>query len=168
MDADDKNRFADFDTHPSNPDWVIAILEDHHKHPNVVNTLVAIQASSKSVRIIASGADFYAYPRFSPDGKSVCWVQWDHPDMPWTGTLLYTAEWQEGKLGKPQLIAGGPRKISVSQPRWAPDGTLFYVDDRTGYWQIYKKLPGKDASEYIHVKGYEQGEFTCAEWFLGT
>src|SRR6266403_306943 len=37
------------------------------------------------------------------------WLAWDRPNMPWNGTLLYFAESAEnGALGEPQLIAGGP------------------------------------------------------------
>jgi len=43
--------------------------------------------------------------------------------MPWNGTLLYLAESAEnGALGEPQLIAGGPTE-SIFQPEWSPDGT---------------------------------------------
>ena len=35
-------------------------------------------------RILAAGRDFYMQPRFSPDGRQVAFIAWDHPNMPWT------------------------------------------------------------------------------------
>ncbi len=41
-----------------------------------------------------------------------------------------------GPLGPARLVAGGPGE-SVTQPRWSPDGVLYYVSDRTGWWNLY-------------------------------
>ena len=71
---DDKIYFADFDCHPKDTKWVLAIKEDHHGPTidSTTNTLVAIDTSNKQTRTIAEGCDFYSYPRFSRDGKQVC------------------------------------------------------------------------------------------------
>ncbi len=103
---DPKVRFADFSVHPSDPRWILAIQEDHHTYPDVVNTIVAIDASEKKVHTIASGQDFYSHPRFSHDGSKICWNQWNHPDMPWTGNELYIADWDGGKASNVTYVAG--------------------------------------------------------------
>jgi dipeptidyl aminopeptidase/acylaminoacyl peptidase len=68
----------------------------------------------------------------------IAWVSWDHPDMPWDGTELWTAEMHaDGSLGTAALVAGGSAE-SVMQPQWAPSGDLCFISDRTGFWNLYR------------------------------
>ncbi len=167
MDADPDVRYADFNVHPTNSDWVLAVKEDHHSSV-VQNSLVAIDGATRKVQTLAEGADFYAHPQFSPDGLQVCWTQWDHPDMPWTGTILFTAKWHgygaplEGLI----TIAGKARVESISQPRWGLDGSLFFASDRTGYWQLYQMQQGTHEVRQIKLEGLEDVEFAGPEWLL--
>jgi dipeptidyl aminopeptidase/acylaminoacyl peptidase len=105
----------------------------------VINELVALPADgSGDARIIAGGHDFYAYPRISPDGRSLVWTQWDHPNMPWDGVELWRAELaSDGTLSHPRRVAGG-RDESMFQPAWSPGGVLHVVSDRTGWWNLYR------------------------------
>ncbi|MFF3909926.1 prolyl oligopeptidase family serine peptidase [Streptomyces sp. NPDC001848] len=81
---------------------------------------------------------FVTGPRLSPDGRRAAWLAWDHPRMPWDGTELLVAEVTgEGTLGEPRAVAGGPEE-SIAQAEWAPDGSLLYVSDRTGWWNLYR------------------------------
>jgi hypothetical protein len=164
---DPKTRYADFSVHPSDPRWVLAIQEDHHKYPDVVNTIVAIDATRQKVHTIASGQDFYSDPRFSHDGKRICWKQWSHPDMPWTGNELYVADWDNGKASNVDYVAGKADAESVSQPRWGLDGALFFACDRTGYYQLYCLEPGSKEARHIKIQGLEDAEFAGPEWWLG-
>src|SRR5665648_151941 len=41
---------------------------------------------------LASGADFYMQPVWSPDGTMLAWIEWDHPNMPWDGSRLVLAQ----------------------------------------------------------------------------
>ncbi|KAG6851428.1 hypothetical protein H0H87_001141, partial [Tephrocybe sp. NHM501043] len=88
------HRFADFDVHPVHTHLLVAVLEDHtiDEPSAIVNTLCIINTSTTTVHPLASGADFYASPRFSPDGTRLVWQQWSHPDMPWEGGIIYVAE----------------------------------------------------------------------------
>ncbi len=167
--SDPELRYASFSVHPTAPNWILAIQEDHHQAPaSVENSLVVIDTSSIAVHNIASGADFYNHPQFSPQGDMLCWIQWNHPDMPWTGTTLHTAQWQNGKIvGSPRHIAGRAGEESIVQPRWGLDGTLFFSSDRSGYWQLYRLKPGASEAEYLHLKDMEDGEFAGQEFGLG-
>lgn len=167
VDADPDIGYANFNVHPTNPDWILAVKEDHHSSV-VQNSLVAINGATRKVQTIAEGADFYAHPQFSPDGLQVCWIQWNHPDMPWTGTVLYTASWHGhgAPLKALTSIAGKAGVESVSQPRWGLDGSLLFACDQTGYWQLYQMKKVTHEVRAIKLKGLEDAEFAGPEWLL--
>jgi dipeptidyl aminopeptidase/acylaminoacyl peptidase len=121
--------------------WVVCVHERHRSDGEVDNDLVVVsldpEAADQKPKAIASGHDFYASPRFSPDGSRLTWVTWDHPDMPWDGSELWVAGVEAGgSLGRVEKVAGG-RGESITQPRWSPEGVLHYVSDRSGWWNLY-------------------------------
>ncbi|WP_411158623.1 prolyl oligopeptidase family serine peptidase [Streptomyces sp. TRM68416] len=79
---------------------------------------------------------FLTGPRLSPDGRRAAWLAWDHPRMPWDGTELVVADVGDVLSGG-RTVAGGPEE-SVAQADWAPDGSLLYASDRTGWWNLYR------------------------------
>lgn len=87
---------------------------------------------SREPEIVTTGADFYAWPRPSPDGQRLAWVQWNHPNMPWDQTEL----WVDGHCA----VSGIG---SVVEPHWGPDGHLYVVSDHKGWWNLYR-LDGSD------------------------
>ena len=113
-------RFADFDV---SGDRVVCVRERHLEGGEVVNDVVELRGGEPTV--VAAGHDFYACPRFAPDGR-LAWLAWDHPRMPWDGTVL-----------EPGPVTGGPDE-SVTQPRWSPAGVLHWISDRTGWWNLYR------------------------------
>lgn len=166
-------RYADFDTHPKDINWIVAIKEDHRnatpetQATHVHNTLVAINIESKEEMTIEHGDDFYSHPKFDPSGKYVSWIQWSHPDMPWTGTVLYVAEWDSGSLKNTTRVAGRAQGQSISQPKWGFDGLLYFANDCTGYWQLYSFDAKDGVIKYLPFKGLETSDFAIAEWRLG-
>ena len=108
-------RFADGVIDPRRQRW-IGVREDHTAAGEPVNTIVAVDLAGRrrAGRVLARGHDFYASPRLSPDGHWLAWLAWDHPNMPWNGTLLYLAEiGAQGALGEPRPIAGGTDGIDL-------------------------------------------------------
>ena len=132
-------------------------VREHPPSPNgfgaagSVNVIAAIPD-----RVLIEGADFYSDPLVSPDGKFLAWLQWDHPNMPWDGTELWVGAFNaSGLIGVREKIAGGPHE-SIFQPEWSPDGALYFVSDRTGWWNLYR-WSGKDV-EAIHPMAAEFGK----------
>jgi len=136
---------------------LIAVREDHTTSSHQpVNSLVSIGLDHGDETELVAGNDFYASPRLSPDGKQLTWLTWNHPNMPWDGTELHVAEvLADGSLGSSVKIAGGLTE-SIFQPEWSPDGTLYFVSDRTGWWNLYRWQTGK--VEALHPMQAEFGE----------
>ena len=118
-------------------DGTVCVREDHHAvgdgAKEAGNQLVRLSGDgSGEPEIVATGADFYAWPRPSPDGRRLAWVQWNHPNMPWDRTEL----WVDG-----QRVVSGVG--SVVEPQWGPDGRLYVVSDHNGWWNLYR-VDGSD------------------------
>ena len=134
-------------------DRLISVREDHSKAGEAINTIVAIGGGET---VLVSGADFYSDPIVSPDGASLAWLQWHHPNMPWDGTELCVARFEtDGTLGPARTIAGGATE-SIFQPEWSPDGTLYFVSDRSGWWNLHRLLNGE--VEVVHAMAAEFGK----------
>jgi dipeptidyl aminopeptidase/acylaminoacyl peptidase len=143
---------------------LIAVREDHSGDGEAVNTIVALEpeGDESGGMVLASGADFYSNPRLSPDGRQLAWLQWNHPNMPWDGSELWVAEiGEDGMVASSELIAGGPQE-SIFQPEWAPDGTLYFVSDRTGWWNLYRR--SGDSDEAVVPM---EAEFGLPQWVFG-
>ena len=118
---------------------ILAVREDHSRAgEEPVNTLVALDMNGEGdVIVLASGNDFYSSPRLSPDGRRLAWLTWNHPNMPWDGTELWVGELDaDGAMSSARKVAGGPSE-SICQPEWGPKGELYFISDRTGWWNLY-------------------------------
>ncbi|KAH6664235.1 Alpha/Beta hydrolase protein [Halenospora varia] len=162
-----KLRFADFDVSIAQPDWVLAVHEIHQDDGEVLNTIAAINLKTKTSKVVVEGADFYSHPRFGPDGKKISWMQWNHPDMPWTGSEVYVADWENGEVTGKTYVAGKALDNAVCQPRWHFDGTLWFIQEPEGIWQLYRYYPDTKKVEFVHLKGYENIEMGMREVKIG-
>ena len=82
-------RYADGDVSPDGT-TVLCVQEEHPVDGGeAVNTIVRLDAASPSAPdVVVEGPDFVSDPRWHPDGAAWCWLEWDHPDMPWDATRL--------------------------------------------------------------------------------
>jgi len=135
-------RYADLRFDPGRRRF-LAVREDHNGDGQAVAAIVAVPLDGeRSPDVLVEGPDFLAAPRLSPDGTTLAWLEWDHPDMPWDATRLRIAPVRDdGFLGIPDLAAGGPDE-SIVQPEWSPDGVLHLVSDRSGWWNLYRLVDG--------------------------
>lgn len=103
--------------------------------------IVDAQGASWPARLV-SGSDFYMQPAWHPESRRFAYIAWDHPNMPWDGTVLYLGQLSQPAQGLP-LLEGveavcGSESVSIFQPEFSPDGRqLAYVSDQTGWWQLY-------------------------------
>ena len=144
---------------------LICVREDHRDGDReAVNTVVALDASEGGEgEVLVGGSDFYGYPSVSPDGSQLAWLSWEHPNMPWDTTELWVADLRDdGTPAEPVKIAGEEGE-SVFQPEWSPDGPLYFVSDRTGWWNIYRWRGG-----HIEAMAPMRAEFGAPAWSLGT
>ena len=142
---------------------LICVREDHRQADReAVNSLVGLDLASGDSRVLVSGQDFYSSPRLSPDGRRLAWLSWTHPNMPWDGTELWVGDVRaDGSLGNIQRIAGGTDE-SIFQPEWSPDGGLYFVSDRTDWWNVYRFRNGQ-----IEPMCDRAAEFGLPQWAFG-
>ncbi len=128
---------------------MLAIREDHRDRPpnDPKAAIVALPLDGGEESVLFEGPDFLSSPRLSPDGKTLAFIAWDHPNMPWDATQLYCARVQnDGRLDGAKLVAGEGNKKSIVQPRFAADGTLYFSSDRSGWWNLYSPASRQDRS----------------------
>ena len=119
-------------------DRLIAVAEDHEGEGEASNRLVSIDLKSGSVSTLVAGADFYSNPVLSSSGARLAWLSWHHPDMPWDATTLWCCDLvEDGSVGRPTEVAGCDSE-SVFQPRWSAEDDLYFVSDRSGWWNLYR------------------------------
>jgi dipeptidyl aminopeptidase/acylaminoacyl peptidase len=155
-------RFADF-VIDNRRRRIVSVVEDHTiggQYP--VNTISDMPLAGGAPRILVGGSDFYSTPRLSPDGTRLAWLSWNHPNMPWDGTELWSADVAgDGTLLSITKVAGGESE-SIFQPEWSPAGVLHFVSDRSGWWNLYR----------VGASGVEalcpmDAEFARPQWVFG-
>ncbi|MBN1536376.1 MAG: S9 family peptidase [Anaerolineales bacterium] len=106
--------------------------------------IVDSEGSGWPAKLVA-GADFYMQPAWHPNAKTLAWVDWNHPNMPWDGTFLRVATLQvpaenhQASLPMVTDIAtiAGDEQTSIFQPQFSPDGRyLAFCSDASSWWQI--------------------------------
>lgn len=144
---------------------LLCVQEDYspaERGAEAIARIVAIDLRNPHTapRILAEGADFYSNPSLSPDGRQLCFLRWHHPDMPWDATELCLAQMdQEGMPRDLRVVAGGKNE-SIFQPQWSPQGELFYVSDRSNWWNIYRLGDDRPLWE-------KAAEFATPQWTFG-
>jgi dipeptidyl aminopeptidase/acylaminoacyl peptidase len=138
--------------------WVAYVHHDEGED----RLAVVDAAGSRWPQILAAGHDFYMQPRWSPDGRHMAWIAWDHPNMPWDGARLYLAVVEYPArgvptLGEPQLAAGGD-EVAVFQPEFTHDGKhVLFVADNSGWGRLTSREISGGSQRSLTPDGLEYG-----------
>jgi dipeptidyl aminopeptidase/acylaminoacyl peptidase len=143
---------------------LICVQEDlSAEGQEALTTICSISLKDGSTEMLVAGNDFYASPRLSPNGMFLSWISWNHPNMPWDESVVWCANvGSDGSLSNMRKIAGGPGE-SVFQPQWSPGGELYYVSDRSGWWNIYRHSDYEDTQQLAK----RDAEFGLPQWVFG-
>ncbi|MFX1251611.1 MAG: prolyl oligopeptidase family serine peptidase [Promethearchaeota archaeon] len=153
---------------------IVFVYEKEYADKENTNLIAALDLTSDEISepiILARGSDFYANPNISPDGKKIAWLTWNHPNMPWNGTELILADFDNKNVGvsSDQKIVGGI-EISVCLPKFDQLGNLYFVMDEANqdenspknWWNIYRYKNGT-----IKPITAELIEFGAPQWVFG-
>jgi len=113
--------------------WLVAACELENGSEEPQNALCILDLEIEGIQepvIIASGADFYKSPMFAPDGRSVAWLEWNHPYMPWDSTVLKVASFHGGRLESDSVQhVAGSNSVAIGDYVFNPDGKLWFLMD---------------------------------------
>jgi dipeptidyl aminopeptidase/acylaminoacyl peptidase len=139
---------------------LIVCIRESHGEGEPRNELVVLPADgSAEPTVVATGRDFYAAPRPSPDGTRLAWLAWDHPHMPFEGTDLCVGDLAgDGSCTNARRVAGSATE-SIFQSEWSDRGELYFVSDRTGWSNLYVERDGE-----VHALTQEQAELGYPQW----
>ena len=120
--------------------WVAYV----HTYEDVDSMAVVDSHGKHWPQRLGEGRDFYMQPAWHPSGERLCWVEWDHPNMPWDSTELKVATLAFPEGGLPivaatEVVAGGP-DVSIFQGHFSRDGrSIVYVSDESGWGHLYRR-----------------------------
>ncbi|MGZ1491546.1 S9 family peptidase [Brevibacterium sediminis] len=106
-----------------------------------------------TTNVLSTHSHFMAWPRLSPDGSSLAFIGWEHPNMPWDGTTLWLVDVRTPATPAVAVLSGDgverPRRadpgmpsptdpgISLLQPEFTSDSSLHVISDHHGHWSLY-------------------------------
>lgn len=106
-----------------------------------------------TTNVLSTLSHFMAWPRLSPDGSTLAFIGWEHPNMPWDGTTLWLVDVRTPATPAVGVLSGDgverPRRsdpglpsptdpgISLLQPEFTSDSSLHVISDHHGHWSLY-------------------------------
>ncbi|MGC2940866.1 S9 family peptidase [Brevibacterium sp. FAM 24638] len=106
-----------------------------------------------TTNVLSTHSHFMAWPRLSPDGSTLAFIGWEHPNMPWDGTTLWLVDVRTPATPAVAVLSGDgvkrrrysepamPRPtdpgISLLQPEFTSDSSLHVISDHEGHWSLF-------------------------------
>lgn len=155
--------------------WIVGVRERHIPaaagHDGVLAEIAAVHIDTGRATVLAAGEHFYAAPRANHAGNRLAWISWNHPDMPWDASTLWSADLvvrgTELDIDDPVVVV---RDASTMNPSWDAEDRLWYVSDRralaneSGGWDQWWNLYREDSSEPVVAGPFEIG---MPPWVFG-
>ncbi|SMX72731.1 Prolyl oligopeptidase family protein [Brevibacterium iodinum ATCC 49514] len=107
-----------------------------------------------TTNVLSTHSHFMAWPRLSPDGSTLAFIGWEHPNMPWDGTTLWLVDVRTPATPAVAVLSGDgierPRRsdpsmpsptdpgISLLQPEFTSDSSLHVISDHQGHWSLFE------------------------------
>ncbi|VDK73391.1 unnamed protein product [Litomosoides sigmodontis] len=129
--GDRLHRYADLCYHKG----ILFAVYEVHSGNEVENMIIRIEKGS--IQPIATGADFYAFPRVSPDGQWLTWMEWNFPNMPWDETTVVISSINENG-GTNEVCRISREGVNYHSPEWSSAGSLYLISDHTNWWNVYE------------------------------
>ena len=152
---------------------VLAVREDHGGgwRTDPTNTLVAVPLDGSAadagagVVTLVAGPDFVTWPRLSPAGDRLAWVEWDDPAMPWDASRVMVGDLDASGAVIARTRIAGEDGVSATEPTWTDTGDLLHVDDRSGWWNLFRtEFAPRPRTRPLHPA---EAEFSLPAWGLG-
>ena len=124
-------RYGDL-TVSHNNKFLIAVREQHTGQ-GVINDLIRLDLNTQAIDALASGEDFYASPALNKNDSLLTFLSWSHPSMPWEKTQLWTLNLSADEAPSSLVNANE----AIYQPGFTDKNELFYVSDKSGWWNLY-------------------------------
>lgn len=125
--------------------------------------LLVIDPATGAVDVVHR-APFLAAPRLR--GHRLAWTQWGDDVMPWDAAEIWAGTYRPGRLVVDAHRIAGGRDEAAHQPQWGPDGHLYLLTDRTGWWNLHR-WAGAPRSGDLHPVAPVAAECGAAPWEAG-
>ena len=141
---------------------LICVQEDHSKDGEPLNKLIAVNLRSGIIETLDDEHDFVSSPRIDKNCNNLAWLTWDHPNMPWDGSTLWSSELSDGGLLKKKKVVAGSYEESIFQPEWIDKEKLIFISDRSNWWNLYEYTDQNILSIYL-----DDAEYGLPQWAFG-
>lgn len=96
---------------------------------------IVLIARHGTTNVLSRQSYFMAWPRLSPDGSTLAFIGWEHPNMPWDSTNLWLIDVRTQDTPVAAVMRG--HDVSLLQPEFTSDSSLTVSSDHNGHWALY-------------------------------
>lgn len=105
-----------------------------------------------TMNVLSRHSYFVAWPRLSPDGSTLAFIGWEHPNMPWDSTSLWLIDVRTADIPAAAVLHG--HDVALLQPEFTSDSSLLISSDHNGHWSLY-------SLDFEPMTGTERGKNTA-------